>query len=197
MMRKHNNEDAVAAGIITIVFVFLLAGILFIANGYAIDMLTKIINTTVFSAAAASQARYDTVNMMAMVVRFEPIVVLLGLGLNHIVNSTREFSDTAPLSTLAMGAAELIFSSVFLIGVALFGGYGLDKVVSTMTTLNFGASGMGLYDIVQYLPGLVYGFLFLALVGANVLFILQCVGIVDYANGFTQSNDVNTFGGGR
>lgn len=197
MTLKFDNEDASAAGIIALVGVFLLGGILFIANGYAIDMLTKMINTGIFATTAASQMRYDVVNLEAMVFRAMPIVVMLGLGLNQLVNANREFSDTAPLSTLAMGVAELIFSMVFLIGATLFGGYALDKVVATMTALNFGASTTGLYDLVQFIPNIVYGCLFLACIGANILFILQCVGIVDYANSFTQSNDVNTFNGGR
>lgn len=195
MKRFNNNEDAVAGGIITLVFVFLLGGVLFIANGYAVDRLLALLNTSAFSLSAASQIRYDVVNLEAAVFRALPIVVILGLGLNSYVNSIREFSDTAPLSTLAMGVAELIFAHVFLIGATIFGGFALDKVIATMTGLNFGASTTGLYDVVQYIPSIVYGSLFLACIGACVLFVLQCVGIVDYNISFTQSNDVETWGG--
>jgi len=183
----HNNENASAGGIVTLVAIFLLAGALFIANGYAIDRFTQIANIASFAGGAASQLRYDVINLMVMVFRFEPILVLLSLGINRLMSANMQFSEVTPLSTLAFGAAEMILLTVVLVAVTMFGGYGLDTVVGVVTGMNLG-DGNAIYDLIQYIPNIFYGCMFLALIGVCIQFVLECVQVADHSNSFTQSN---------
>lgn len=186
-MVKHSNEDGSASGVVTLVFVFLLGGFLLIAAGYATDQLTGMLYMSgIFSSTPATQLRYDVVNFQVMVLRFTPVLILVFLGINQILESNREFSGSTPLSAIAIAAAEMIFQNVIIMAVTLFGGFALDKIVATMTGLALGAQQTGLYGgLIQYIPSVFYGVLFLATVGSCVLFAMYCIQVVDYSHSFS------------
>jgi len=185
---KHNNDDGSAGGITTIVFIFLLAGVLFITNGYAIDKFTQIANTGMFATLAASQLRYDVFNLMVMVFRFQPFLILISLGINRLMSANMQFSEQTPLSSLTFGIVELEFATVFIMAITMYGGYALDGVISTITALKLGGIDTSGYEIIQYIPNVFYGLLFLILIGMCVQFVLECVQVSDHTVSFTQSN---------
>lgn len=192
MMKKHiDNEEASAGGIFALVSIFLLAGFIFVVNGFVLDQLTGIANSGIFAGVAASQLRYDVFNLMVMVFRFQPILVLLALGLNQLMSSNMQFSEMTPLSKLAFGVIELEFITVIIMAVAMYAGYGLDTVVSTVSNMGLGTTGtVGTtgYTLIQYIPNVFYGVMILIVIGATIQFMLECVQVSDHTNSFTQSN---------
>lgn len=192
MSKKYmDNEEASAGGIFALVSIFLLAGFIFVVNGFVLDQLTGVANSGMFENVAASQLRYDVFNLMVMVFRFQPIMVLLALGLNQLMSSNMQFSEMTPLSKLAFGVIELEFITVIMMAVAMYGGYGLDTIVSSVSALGLGATGtMGTtgYTLIQYIPNVFYGVMILIIIGATIQFVLECVQVSDHTNSFTQSN---------
>jgi Na+/H+ antiporter NhaC len=80
------------------------------------------------------------------------------------------------------------FLTVVIMAITMFGGYAIDSVVSVMTATKLGGAASGGYELIQYIPNVFYGILFLILVGVCVQFILECVQVSDHTNSFTQSN---------
>lgn len=192
MSKKYmDNEEASAGGIFALVSIFLLAGFIFVVNGFVLDQLTGVANSGMFENVAASQLRYDVFNLMVMVFRFQPIMVLLALGLNQLMSSNMQFSEMTPLSKLAFGVIELEFITVIMMAVAMYGGYGLDAIVSTVSLMGLGTTGtVGTtgYTLIQYIPNVFYGVMILIIIGATIQFVLECVQVSDHTNSFTQSN---------
>lgn len=179
---KHNhytNEDASVAGVFTLVSIFLLAGALFVLIGYGVDKVI-LANTSLFGAGVAfSQMRFDAVNLQVMVFRAEPVVLLLGLGINYWINALRQSSGVLSLGSLLVGAIEMIFETLIIIALTLYGGLGLDMVIQAVNTWKV-TGAAELYAAVQYTGAIFYGIMFLLLVAAVVLFFLQCIQTVDY-----------------
>jgi len=192
MKNKYmDNEDGSAGGIFTLVSIFLLAGFLFVVNGFVLDQLTLMANSGMFATTAASQLRYDVFNLIIMVFRFQPIIVLIALGINQLMSSNMQFSETTPLSSLAFGVIELEFITTIIMAVAMFAGYGLDTVVSTVSTTGIGASatmGTSGFTLIQLIPNVFYGTMLIIIIGATIQFVLECVQVSDHSNSFTQSN---------
>lgn len=185
-MKRFNNDEASAGGIVTLVAIFLLAGTVFVVNGFAIDQITMSINSGMFTATSATQMRYDVFNLMVMVFRFQPILILIALGINRLLSANMQFSEETPLSKLTIGVVEMMLLTVVIMAFTMFGGFALDSVVSIVTTLNFGNSTG--FAIIQFIPNLFYGIMFLALIGICIQFVLECVQVSDHSNTFTQSN---------
>lgn len=185
MISKHSNDNASASGIVTIVAVFLLAGILLIANGFAADKILDVANSNSLAGSSATQLRYDVINLMVAVFRFLPILILISLGINRMIAANREFSEVAPLSTLSIGVAEMIFLNIVILAMTIFGGFGIDTVVNVMTSTALGADS-NLYEIIQFAPNIFYGCMFLACIGVCIQFVLECVQVSDHSNSFTQ-----------
>lgn len=182
MSGKHYpNDDASVAGVFTLISVFLLSGILFVLIGYGVD---KVIfaNTSIFgSGIAFSQMRFDTVNLQVMIFRAEPVILLVGLGINYWINALRQFTGAISLGVLLTGAIEMIFETLILIALTMYGGLGLDMVMQTINAWEVtGASE--LYAAVQYTGPIFYGIMFLLSIAAVVLFFILCIQTVDYTN---------------
>ena len=63
-----DNEDASAGGLLTLVTVFILAGILFLLIGFAVDKIV-LVGLKMFSGIGTSQMRFDIVNLQLLVFR--------------------------------------------------------------------------------------------------------------------------------
>lgn len=175
------NEDASVAGVFTLISVFLLAGILFVLIGYGVD---KVIfaNTAMFgSGIAFSQMRFDTVNLQVMVFRAEPVILLIGLGINYWINALRQFTGAISLGVLLTGAIEMIFETLILIALTMYGGLGLDMVMQAINAWKVSGAAE-LYAAVQYTGPIFYGIMFLLSIAAVVMFFILCIQTVDYTN---------------
>lgn len=179
-MKKVNNEEASAGGLLTLITVFILAGILFLLIGFAVDKIIMVA-LRLFSSSGTSQMRFDIVNLQLLVFRAEPIVLLIGLGINHWVNAMREYSGAVSLGSLLSGAAEMIMLTVVMIALTLFGGAAIDMIMNSTNGMNIvGATGE-LYGAVQYAAPVFYGFMLLILIGIVIQFVILCVQTVDYS----------------
>ena len=175
-----------AGGIITFVGVILLGGILLVCCGYAIDKVTEY-NWNFRSEDQASQIRYDLVTLMIMTFRFEPIVLIIGAGINYLVNSARQFSGEIALGTILFGAAEMILLSLGVIALSLFGGIGIDEAAkwSSLLDITSSAAVAENYFAVQFVGPVIYGVLLLIMFGLVIKFIILCVQTVDYSASYT------------
>lgn len=175
-----DNEEASAGGLLTLVTVFLLAGILFLLIGFAVDKIIMVA-LRLFSSTGSAQMRYDIVNLMVLVFRAEPFILLIGLGINHWVNALREYSGAVSLGALLGGAVEMIILTVVMITLTLFGGAGVDLIIRAADTLLTSGATPELYSAVQYAAPVFYGFMFLILLGIVIQFFVLCVQTVDYS----------------
>lgn len=178
-MKTEFNNDRAAAGIITLVFVFLLSAILFSIIGYGVDRLTIMASKTLLESA--SQLRYDVMNVQLILFRIEPLILLLGAGINYWINQTRQFGGITDLGGMLTSAAEMILSTFILMILCFTGGGALDTVVGIMETWNF-IPLEDTYTIIQYLAPTFYGFMTLLIVATIALFVAKCFQIVDYAS---------------
>lgn len=181
---RFSNDEASVGGIFTLIAVFLIAGFLFVAIGYAIDQIIMT-NINVFgSGTSFSQMRFDVVQLQILAFRAEPIIMLLGLGVNYWINSLRKFSGDISLGVVMAGAIEMIFSTLIIMALTLFGGMGLDAVMNYVNSANFpGADGViGMFNAVQFVAPAFYGIMMLLTVGTIILFFVLCVQTTDYAN---------------
>jgi hypothetical protein len=177
---RYDNSEA-AGAVISLVAVFLLSSILFIIIGYGVD---RVIMTSIaMQSMPSSQMRYDVIRIMIMTFRFEPIVILVGSGLNAWVVSTRTLSGEIDLGGMLLGASEMILLTLVMIALTMFGGLGIEFVINMVThSTILGTGELALFQAVQYIAPVFYGLCFLGLVGAVIQFILQCVQVVDYSN---------------
>lgn len=181
----YSNEEASAGGVITLIGVFLLCGILFVACGMAVDRITTADIKMFSTGAGYSYIRYEIVNLMILLFRAEPIVLLLGAGINYWTNSIRSFSGAISLGVVLQGGAEMIFSTLLLIVFTLFGGRGHDAVVRITESWSFSGGATEFFTAVQYVPITFYGLMLLIAFFTVVLFVILCVQTVDYANQYT------------
>jgi len=173
------KNDTAAGGLITLVFCFLLAGVLFITIGFGIDRLTLLTNK-MFVGAAASQMRFDIFILQLAIFRLEPFILLIGVGINYWVNQIRQISGQVMLGTLLMGAGEMIVLTIVLMMFTLFGGMGIDFVVNFVNNWNF-QTMEDMFFLTQYLGIIFYSFMLLLTIAVVVQFIVLCVQTVDYA----------------
>jgi hypothetical protein len=176
---KYSNDEA-AAGIFTLVVVFLLASLMFILIGFGIDRFT-LMAERMFTNAPASQMRFDVVNLMLLVFRLEPIILLICVGINYLVAEMRQNTGMADVSTMIIGAAEMIIMTLVLIAFALFGGSAVDSVVQFVNNFTVVSPDLEQFGAVQYIAPVFYGVMFLALLGVMVQFVMLCVQTVDYS----------------
>ena len=176
-MRNEDSESA-AGGIITLIFCFILAGVLFVLIGFGIDRLT-VLASKLFLNVAASQMRFDVFAIQLMIFRVEPFILLFGIGINYWINQTRVVSGVVELGTLLMGAGEMIILTLVLMMFNLFGGMALDFVIQFVNTWQFVVSG-DMTLVIQYLGVIFYGFMFLLTIAVVVQFVVLCVQTVDY-----------------
>lgn len=175
----RDNSEASAGGIVTFIAVILIGGMMFITNGFAIDRITAIMGTLPHTVAA--QFRFDIVNYQIMVFRVEPIILLLGAGLNYLVNNLREYSGTIALSTIVIGAVEMIFLTLAAIALTLFGGQGIDMVVDVVDSWAIGGEVSDLFFATQFIGPVFYGLMLLVTIGLVIQFLILCVQTVDYS----------------
>ena len=183
-----NPEEASAGGILTLVTVFLLAGTLFVLIGFGVDKFT-VLSAQLYTGAATSQMRFDTVSLMIMAMRAEPLLLLLGLGINHWVNASRQYSGIISLGTLLVGAAEMILSTLAIIAFTLFGGGALDAVIFFVNNWEVPGTVQDLFSAIQFIGPAFYGICFLILIAIIVQFFALCVQTVDY----TQQTGYSTY----
>jgi hypothetical protein len=176
---KHDNEEA-ASGIFTLVLIFLLASVLFIVIGYGIDRFT-LISSTMFSGSAATQLRFDTVNIMVAAFRVEPFILLIAAGMNYWMQEMRQYTGMADVGTMIMATVEMITMTMVAIAFTLFGGYGLDTVINFVNNYTFANPDLSLFAAVQYLAPMFYGIMFLILIGIIIQFIITCIQTTDYS----------------
>ena len=174
------DDNASAGGIITLITVFHVSGILFVAIGFGIDRITLIINA-LYATTPASQVRFDTVEFMIATFRIEPIILLIGVGINYFVNSLREYSGAVSLGTILGGAAEMIVLSILLIAFTLFGGGAIDQVVYFVSNYQITGDFLDLFSAVQYTGIVFYGFMLLINCALIIQFLILCVQTVDYS----------------
>lgn len=177
------DSEAAAGGIITLIFCFLLAGVLFTLIGFGIDRMT-LLATRMFTGAAASQMRFDIFALQITIFRWEPLILLLGIGINYWVNQTRVISGAVELGTLLLGAAEMIVLTIVLMMFNLFGGSGIDFIVNFVNLWSFNVIEDSFF-LIQYLGVVFYAFMFLLQIAVVAQFVVLCVQTVDYA-GTTQ-----------
>ena len=179
MDKRKWNEEASASGILTLVFVFMLCGILFVMIGFAID---RVVTTAIqgFSMFPVSQMRVDILKIMIMIFRFEPFIIVISLGINHLINANRSTSGFSDLSTLAISAGEMIILTVVIIALTFFGGMGVEMVINIINTTPIGSPDLGLFSAIQYTLPVFYGMCVIGLMGSVIQFVVQCVSTVDY-----------------
>jgi len=176
---KHDNEEGVA-GLFTLVLVFLLASLMFIIIGFGIDRFT-LISQTMFAGTAASQMRFDTINIMITAFRLEPFILLIAIGINYWIGEMRQYTGMADVGTMIIACVEMITMTLILIAFTLFGGFALDTVVGYVNKAQLlGSPDLDLFIAVQYITPVFCGIMFLILVGIIIQFIMTCVKTSDY-----------------
>jgi len=180
-MRSGINNDDAAAGIFTFVVLFFLSAVLFTLVGFGVDRFT-LISSTMFAGTPASQMRFDTVNLMLLAFRMEPIILFFAIGINYWVTELRQYSGMADVGTMIIAAVEMITMTLVLVAFALFGGYGLDTLVHVMNNFVIDNPDLSLFAAVQYISPLFYGVMLLILIGVIVQFVMTCVRTVDYTH---------------
>jgi len=178
---KIDNEVA-AGGIIALFFCFLLAGILFVITSFGVDRMSLMVHT--MSAVNASQMRFDVFEIQKQIFRFEPLIMLLGIGINYFVNQIRVISGSVEIGTLLRGAGEMIVLTIFLMMINLFGGQAVDFVVSFVNNWQFEVVS-DMFLVIQYVGVVFYGIIMLLTIAVVVQFVILCVQTVDYANTYT------------
>jgi len=179
MKCDYTNDDG-AAGIFTFVLLFILSGILFIMIGFGIDKLVMLAISMFSSGVGMSQYRFDAVNVMLIIFRIEPLIVLFGIGLNFWVSEGRLNSGMADTGTMIIAATELLTMTLILTMFCLYGGAGLDTLVNYINHTTVVNPDLSLFGAVQYISPVFYGMLVLILIGVIVQFIMTCVRVVDY-----------------
>jgi len=175
---KYDSESA-AGGLITLIFTFLLAGVLFIVIGFGIDRMT-LLTTKMYADVAAAQMRFDVFSFQIMIFRLEPIILLIGVGINYWINQIRQQSGSVMLGTLLMGAGEMIILTIVLMMFTLFGGGAIDFVVNFVNTWQFPVI-QDMNFVIQYLGVVYYAFMFMLTVAVVAQFIVLCFQTIDYA----------------
>jgi hypothetical protein len=176
-MRNDSNEDA-AGGIITLTFVFLLSAMLFIIMSYGVDKITLLAQTVM--TTNASQMRYDSLNIQLILFRLEPMILLLGAGINYWITESRQMSGITDLGGMLMSAVEMILGTFVMMLLCFFGGGALDQVTGALEAWSF-IPQADMYTVTQFLVPVFYTFMTLIIVSIIALFLLKCVQIVDYA----------------
>jgi hypothetical protein len=172
------KNDEGAGGIITLMFVFLLCAMLFMIMSYGVDRLTMLSITTM--TENASQFRYDSLNIQLILFRLEPMILLIGAGLNYWITESRQMTGITDLGGMLLSAAEMILGTFTIMILCYFGGSALDMVVGTMEGWNFTPVADS-YLIIQYLVPAFYAFCTLLIVSIIALFVVRSVQMVDYA----------------
>jgi uncharacterized membrane protein YidH (DUF202 family) len=172
------NDDA-AGGITTLFFAFLLAGTLFMVIGFGIDRMT-LLSSRMFADAAATQMRFDIFQFQIAVMRVEPFILLIGIGINYWINQIRQMSGAVMLGTILMCAGEMIILTLVLMMFTLFGGMGIDTIVQFVNQWAF-TPAEDMYFLIQYLGTIFYAFCFLLTIAVVAQFIILCFQTVDYA----------------
>lgn len=182
-MKRDFDNDQAAGAVLSIVATFILSAILFIIIGYGVDRVIQL--SIALQGLPSTQMRYDVVKIMLTTFRFEPIIVLVGVGINAWVASTRTLSGEVDLANMLLGASEMIVITLVCIALTMFGGLGLEYVINVVNTNLLLSSGdLLLYQAVQYIAPTIYGLCFLALVGAIIQYILLCIQVVDYGTAY-------------
>jgi hypothetical protein len=179
MVVIHKSEDA-AASIFTFVLLFLLCAILFLMIGFGVDKIT-LVASNMFTGVGESQLRLDTFNVMILVFRIEPIIMLMSIGLNYWVSTLRINSSMADTSTMIIASAEMITMTFILIVFELFGGSALDNLVNFINKFPITNPDISLFAASQYISVCFYGLMFLILVGVVVQYVVTCVKTVDFS----------------
>lgn len=179
-------EEASAGGIITLITLFLVGGLLFVCCGFAIDKITEIIQM-MYATQAASQLRYDIVTYQIMTFRVEPIILLIGGGINHFVNSLRETSGSIAMGTVVIGAFEMISLTLVMIACTMFGGAAIDTVIGVVSAWQIGGNPSDLFYAVEFVGPVFYGIMLLITLGLVVQYLILCVQTVDYSTSRTYS----------
>jgi hypothetical protein len=183
-MLSRSDTELAAGATITLVSVFLLSCILYIIIGYGID---RIILSSIQMASTmpSTQQRFDTIRVMLTVFQFEPVIMLLGVGINTWVSSTRSESGEVDLSSMLVGASEMIILTLVIIALAMYGGAAIESVINVMNHfVAIGTPDVGLFSAVIYNAGLFYGLCVLALMGVIIQYIILCVRVVDYGSSY-------------
>jgi hypothetical protein len=175
---KYDNESA-AGGIITLVFCFILAGTLFVLIGFGIDRIT-LLTSRLFVGAAASQMRFDIFAFQIAIFRAEPFILLIGIGINYWINQIRQLSGTVMLSTLLMGAGEMIILTIVLMMFNLFGGMAIDFIVQFVNGWQFVVLD-DMFFLIQYLGTIFYALMFMLTIAVVAQFVILCFQTVDYS----------------
>lgn len=177
----YRSDSELAAGAtITLVSVFLLSAFLYILIGYGIDRII-LVSLQTANVMASTQQRYDTIRVMLTVFQFEPIIMLVGVGINTWVSSTRSESGEVDLSSMLMGASEMIILTLVLIALTMFGGMAIESVINVVNHTAIGlAPDIALFGAVVYTAPLFYGLTVLALMGVVIQYLILCVKVVDY-----------------
>lgn len=179
-MSRHKLDESGAGATISLVAVFLLSCFLFIMIGYGIDRIIMA-SINMAPALASTQMRYDTIGVMITAFRFEPFIILVGVGINTWVVSNRTTSGEVDLGGMMWGAAEMILLTLGMIALTMFGGAAIETVVSVVNNVPYAVSTQpGLYSAVGWIGPVFYGLCFLGLCGAIIQFLMQCVQTVDY-----------------
>lgn len=183
MNLRRDTEEA-AGATLTLVSVFLLSCILFILIGYGIDKVVQM-SLVMQSSLPSTQMRYDVIQIMIMVFRFEPFVILIGAGINVWVASIRTTSGEVDLAAMLTAASEMLLLTLGVTALTMFGGMAIEGVIFVMNGLPLSSTFQpGLYSAVIYIAPVFYGLCVLGLMGAVIQFIIQCVQTVDYNPGY-------------
>jgi hypothetical protein len=174
---NYKNDQA-AAGIIALIFVFLLAGILLIITSFGVDRIT-LLSSKMFVDVAAAQMRYDVFSLQLMIWRLLPIIILLSTGISYWIVQTRTGTGYVDIGGTLMSSAELIIVLFLLMVFDLFGGAGLDAVVG-VTNLTVLPVLSDLTTVIQYLGVTFYAMMFLLSVAAVAMFVIQQFKVIDY-----------------
>jgi hypothetical protein len=113
--------------------------------------------------------------------RIEPLILLVGAGLNYWITEARQMSGITDLSGMLTSALEMILGTFVLMLLCFFGGGALDLIVGALEGWNF-VPIADTYTIVQFLTPVYYSFMTLTIISLIALFLMKCVQITDYAS---------------
>jgi hypothetical protein len=178
---KHFDREEAAGGLMALVMGFLLAGFLLLVTGFGLDLVTHIATQLFSILTTASQMRYDVFELEVMVFRAEPIIFLLGLGINYWITEIRTESGAVALGAITMGICETCIITFVLMLMTLYGGYAVDYICNFVNNWFMPGINTFWFYVPQYIPIVFYAFMFFLSIAVVVQFVILCFQTIEYA----------------
>ncbi len=182
---SHIDNESGAGGLMALVLGFLLAGFLLLVMGFGLDLITHLANQ-IFLSLVSTQMRYDVFALQVMVFRAEPLIFLLGLGINYWITEIRTGSGAVALGAIVLGICETVMITFVVMLLTLYGGYGIDYVCNFVSNWFMPGITNFWFYVPQYIPIIFYAFMFFVTVAVVAQFVILCFQTIEYANVYQQ-----------